>query len=93
MTRKRSWLSIVDNQQVESDITSDKWVIIRIYHIWRTNDKAGGANEPKYKVVPASYSHRSKVKHKKAQLELLIKIVDHMIHEFDLEKELSDMFD
>ena len=30
---------------------------------------------------------------KKAQLELLVKVVDHMIQKFGLKKELSDMFD
>ena len=39
-------------------------------------------------------SIRIEVKHKreKAQLKLIIKIVDYMIQKFDLEKELSEMF-
>ena len=50
-------------------------------------------NVHNYKVVPASYMDRSKAKSEKAQLELLIKVVHHIIHKFGLEKELSDMFD
>ena len=40
-------------------------------------------------------SIRIEVKHKseKAQLKLIIKIVDYMIQKFDLEKELLEMFD
>ena len=53
------------------------------YILWRTNEKTDVSNAPKYKVVPASYVCRSKAKREKAQLELLIKIVDHMIHKFD----------
>ena len=63
------------------------------YILRRTNEKADESNAPKYKVVPAFYSHRSKAKREKAQLELMIKIVDYMIQKFDLKKELSDMFD
>ena len=63
------------------------------YILQRTNEKTDGSNAPKYKVAPASYSNRSKAKREKTQLELLIKVVDHMIQKFDLEKELSDMFD
>ena len=62
------------------------------YILRRTNEKVDETNISKYKVVPASCTDRSKAKRKKAQLELLIKIVDHMIHKFGLEKELSDMF-
>ena len=60
--------------------------------MWRTNGRADGVNVPKYKVVPASCADRSKAKRKKSQLELLIKVVDHMIQKFGIEKELSDMF-
>ena len=63
------------------------------YILWRTSEKADGANAPKYKVIPAFYADRSKAKREKAQLELLIKVVDYMIHKSGLEKELSDMFD
>ena len=63
------------------------------YILQRTNEKTDGTNTPKYKIVPASYVNRSKVKRKKAQLELLIKVVDYMIQKFGLEKELSDKFD
>ena len=49
-------------------------------------------NAPKYKVVPASYMDRSKAKRGKAQLELLVNVINHMIQKFSLEKELSDMF-
>ena len=49
------------------------------YVLQRTNKKADGSNTPKYKVVPTSYMDRSKSKREKAQLELLIKIVDYMI--------------
>ena len=63
------------------------------YLMRRTNGKTDGANAPNYKVVPASYMDRSKAKRKKAQLGLLIKVVDHMIHKVGLEKELFDMFD
>ena len=45
-------------------------------------------NAPKYKIIPASYADRSKAKLEKAQLELLIKVVDYMIQKFGLEKEL-----
>ena len=63
------------------------------YILRRTNVKADGTNAPKYKIVPAFYEDRSKAKREKARLELLIKVVDHMIQKYDLEKELSDMFD
>ena len=62
------------------------------YILWRTTEKADGANAPKYRVIPASYADRSKAKRQKAQLELLIKIVYYIIDKSDLEKELSDMF-
>ena len=58
------------------------------YILLRTNEKADGSNAPKYKVILASYSDRNKAKRQKAQLELLIKVVDDMIQKFDLEKEL-----
>ena len=63
------------------------------YIMQRTNEKADGSNVPKCKVVPASHMDRSKAKREKAQLELLVDVVDHMIQKFGLEKELSDMFD
>ena len=63
------------------------------YLLRRTNEKADGLNAPKYKIVPTSYMDLSKAKRDKAQLELLIKVVDYMTRKFGLEKELSDMFD
>ena len=47
-------------------------------------------NAPKYKIIPADYMDRSKSKHDKKQLELLVKVVDYIIaKKFDLENELS----
>ena len=63
------------------------------YILRRTNEKCDGPNAPKFNLIPASNADQSKAKREKVQLELLIKIVDHMIHKFDIEKELSDMFD
>ena len=50
-------------------------------------------NAPKYKVVPAFYLDRSKAKHEKAQLELLINVADYMIQKFDIEKEPLEMLE
>ena len=44
------------------------------------------------KLYQLPYMDRSKTKREKAQLELLIKVVDYIIQKFDLEKELSGMF-
>ena len=62
------------------------------YILRRTNEKADGSNAPKYKVVSAYYVDRSKEKREKTQLELLIKVVNHVIHKFGLEEELSEVF-
>ena len=62
------------------------------YILQRTNDKADEVNAPKYKVGPASYTDRSKAKREKAQLELLIKVVDYMIQKFDLEKKNCQIY-
>ena len=61
------------------------------YLLRRTNEKVDGLNAPKYKVVSTSNKDRSKVKRKKAQLELLIKVTDYIVRKFALEKELVDM--
>ena len=63
------------------------------YILRRTNEKTDVSNAHKYKVVPASYMDRSKAKHEKAQLEILINVVDYMIHKLGLVKEHLDMFD
>ena len=40
------------------------------YLLRRTNEKADGSNAPKYKVVPASYSDRSKGKCEKSTIRV-----------------------
>ena len=69
MSRKKSWLSTADSQQVELDIVSNRWIITRIY-MWRTKVKAYGANAPKYKVVPTFYSNRGKAKREKNTIKV-----------------------
>ena len=38
--------------------------------LWRINEKTDGSNAPKYKVVSAFYSDRSKVKHEKSTIRV-----------------------
>ena len=63
------------------------------YLIRRTNEKANEVNAPKYKIVPALYTYRTKLKHNKEQLELYAKVVDCIFTKFGLENELSNLLD
>ena len=66
------------------------------YILQRTNKRVDGPITPKHKIILVDYADQSKSEKKsnnKKQLELFIKVVDHIITKSGLEKELSEMFD
>ena len=58
------------------------------YLLRRTNEKCDEQNALKYKIIPVDYVKRSKPSNNENKLDLVIKILDHIIARFGSEDEL-----
>ena len=53
-----------------------------------TNEECDELNAPKYKIISVEYARRRKINNKN-KLELVVKVLVHIISKFRLENELS----
>ena len=62
------------------------------YFLRRINERYDDLYAPKFKIILLNYTNRNKLSNNKNKLDLIIKVLDRMITKFDLENELSYLF-